>query len=78
MSLTYTLRRWLDPAFASESEQAEQQRLQEHLPPEGVAGAGEPKRFILRVARTARRCRVCARVGEGGRFCPSCLADTLE
>jgi hypothetical protein len=78
VSLTYTLRRWVDPDFESASEQAQQQRELEH-DPEVVPGDLEDLKIYNLIQRPkVRECRVCHWRGEGGRFCMKCLAETLD
>ena len=78
MSLTYTLRRWLDPDFATASELAEQERLLEHADAPVPGGAGDMKIFRLALRKRTVRCRICGRASEGSAFCITCLADTME
>jgi len=78
MSLMYTFRRWADPDFATNSEQAEQRRLDEHdEAPTPGDGVGDMKIFRLAITRRELHCRVCGRRGEGSTFCIACLADTM-
>lgn len=78
MSLTYTLRRWLDPSFASESERAKAELVFEHAEEQLPGDLGDVKLFRIPVAARALRCRICGREGSGDTFCLDCLADTMD
>lgn len=80
MSLIRPLLRWIDPVGYSEIRQ-ERRRKREALPPgwEGDDFEMPPPPPSQAAAEARRICRVC---GQGGgvdeRFCPRCLAETLE
>ena len=78
MSLTYTLRRWMDPSFATDSERAQMERVLEQKDLDAAGGPGEDiKLFHIELRRKALTCRVCGHRGQRGEFCPRCLADTM-
>jgi rubrerythrin len=77
MSILYSLRKWIDPN-AWRDEQEDLRRQREDWPPEvdpdEVDTAPPPP---LR-ASIEYRCRICGYEGQGGEFCPTCLASTME
>ena len=77
MSLTYSLRRLVDPSFDTGSEQAQMERVLEQAESPVPGGAGDFKLHRIVLARRTLHCRVCGKRGERGTFCPDCLADTL-
>ena len=64
MSIIETLIKLVDPAQASEHEEA--RRKQREQPKR--AQSGDPPRFT---------CRVCGLIGEDKAYCPECLAETM-
>lgn len=79
MSMTFALRRLVDPSFASASEEAKAALVFEHAGDEQkVPGdLGDVKVYRIELAPRALRCRLCGLEGHGS-FCLRCLADTLR
>jgi hypothetical protein len=78
VSITYSLRRSMDPSFRTDSEQAQMERVLEQAPAPVPDGGLDVKitRFVMPPA--LRLCRLCGRSGRGGTYCLTCLADSME
>lgn len=75
MSILDSLMRFIDPVHHRQ-QQEDRRRKREALPPD-VDGDDIDEPASLAEPRVLRECRICRSVGDG-RFCPRCLAETME
>ncbi len=77
MSIMRSLLRFIDP-IEHRRQTAEERRKREVIPPEVDPDLlDEPPPPRTAPAPKPRTCRVCGRTGFG-RYCPDCLAETME